>query len=67
MDEVLYNLCDNAIRYNNKDKGENVIDVSSTLDGKVKLTIKDDGIGIGKEHQERIFERFYRVDNRAVQ
>lgn len=63
MDEVLYNLCDNAIRYNNKDKGGNVIvDVSSTLDGKVKLTIKDDGIGIGKEHQERIFERFYRVD-----
>lgn len=63
MDEVLYNLCDNAIRYNNKDKGGNVIvDVSSTLDGKVKLTVKDDGIGIGKEHQERIFERFYRVD-----
>lgn len=63
MDEVLYNLCDNAIRYNNKDKGGNVIvDVSNTLDGKVKLTVKDDGIGIGKEHQERIFERFYRVD-----
>ena len=63
MDEVLYNLCDNAIRYNNKDKGGNVIvDVSNTLNGKVKLTVKDDGIGIGKEHQERIFERFYRVD-----
>lgn len=63
MDEVLYNLCDNAIRYNNKDKGGNVIvDVSNTLDGKVKLTVKDNGIGIGKEHQERIFERFYRVD-----
>lgn len=63
MDEVLYNLCDNAIRYNNKDKGGSVIvDVSNTLDGKVKLTVKDDGIGIGKEHQERIFERFYRVD-----
>lgn len=63
MDEVLYNLCDNAIRYNNKDNGGNVIvDVSNTLDGKVKLTVKDDGIGIGKEHQERIFERFYRVD-----
>lgn len=63
MDEVLYNLCDNSIRYNNKDKGGNVIvDVSNTLDGKVKLTVKDDGIGIGKEHQERIFERFYRVD-----
>lgn len=61
MDEVLYNLCDNAIRYNNKG-GNVIVDVSNTLDGKVKLTIKDNGIGIGKEHQERIFERFYRVD-----
>ena len=61
MDEVLYNLCDNAIRYNNKG-GNVIVDVSNTLDGKVKLTVKDNGIGIGKEHQERIFERFYRVD-----
>ena len=61
MDEVLYNLCDNAIRYNNNG-GNVIVDVSNTLDGKVKLTVKDNGIGIGKEHQERIFERFYRVD-----
>lgn len=61
MDEVLYNLCDNAIRYNNKG-GNVIVDVSNTMDGKVKLTVKDNGIGIGKEHQERIFERFYRVD-----
>lgn len=61
IDEVLYNLCDNAIRYNNKG-GSVIVDVSSTLDGKVRLTVKDSGIGIGKEHQERIFERFYRVD-----
>ena len=61
MDEVLYNLCDNAIRYNNKG-GNVIVDVSSTLGGKVMLTVKDTGIGIGKEHQERIFERFYRVD-----
>lgn len=61
MDEVLYNLCDNAIRYNNKG-GNVIVDVSNTLAGKVKLTVKDNGIGIGKEHQERIFERFYRVD-----
>ena len=50
MDEVLYNLCDNAIRYNNKG-GNVIVDVSNTLDGKVKLTVKDNGIGIGKEHQ----------------
>ena len=61
MNEVLYNLCDNAIRYNNKG-GNVIVDVSRTLEGKVKLTVKDTGIGIGKEHQERIFERFYRVD-----
>ena len=61
IDEVLYNLCDNAIRYNNKG-GNVIVDVSSTLDGKVRLAVKDSGIGIGKEHQERIFERFYRVD-----
>ena len=58
MDEVLYNLCDNAIRYNNKG-GNVIVDVSNTLDGKVKLTVKDDGIGIGKKQLERRFERFY--------
>jgi len=60
MEELVYNLTDNAIRYNNKNGS---VDVSvKTVDGKVILRVKDTGIGIPKEHQERIFERFYRVD-----
>lgn len=60
VEEVLYNLCDNAIRYN-KEGGSVQVMVKDRLD-KVVLTVKDTGIGIPKEHQERIFERFYRVD-----
>jgi len=54
--ELIYNLCDNAIRYN-KDGGKVTVSV-----GKDSVTVKDTGIGIPKEHQARIFERFYRVD-----
>ncbi len=60
MEELVFNLCDNAIRYN-KENGK----VEATVwnrSGKVILTVKDDGIGIPREHQDRIFERFYRVD-----
>lgn len=60
MEELLYNLCDNAIRYN-KEGGTVTVCVRDRLDT-VVLTVKDTGIGIPKEHQERIFERFYRVD-----
>lgn len=60
MVELITNLCDNAIRYNNRN-GWVAITVE-TRDGKCQLTIKDNGIGIPKEHQDRIFERFYRVD-----
>ena len=60
MNELLYNLCDNAIRYNKKGGR---VDVSvEEMDTEVVLSVKDTGIGISKEHQERIFERFYRVD-----
>ena len=60
MEELVYNLCDNAIRYNNE--GGSVYVTVRPSGKKVILSVKDTGIGIPKEHQERIFERFYRVD-----
>ena len=60
MEELVYNLCDNAIRYNNKEGKVKV--VVKPIDEKAVLVVEDTGIGIPKEHQERIFERFYRVD-----
>ena len=60
MDELIYNLCDNAIRYNNPG-GEVWVSVIKK-DDDVIVQVKDNGIGISKENQERIFERFYRVD-----
>jgi len=60
IDELLYNLCSNAIRYN---KEEGIVKVQIEKDRyHVRLIVSDTGIGIPKEHQERIFERFYRVD-----
>ncbi len=60
MEELVYNLCDNAIRYNIE--GGNVfVFVKNSAEG-VVLSVKDTGIGIPQKHQERIFERFYRVD-----
>lgn len=60
IEELLYNLCDNGIRYNNEN-GTVLVDVRPEGEH-VVLTVSDTGIGIPKEHQERIFERFYRVD-----
>ncbi len=60
VDEILYNLCDNAIRYN-RENGTVTVLVQKRLNQAV-LVVKDTGIGIPAEHQERIFERFYRVD-----
>lgn len=60
MDELLYNLCSNAVRYNNR--GGSVTVTVAPENGRVMLSVKDTGIGISKEHQERVFERFYRVD-----
>lgn len=61
MEEVLFNLCDNAIRYNYP-KGKVEVEVSKLDDGGCVLKVQDTGIGISPKHQERIFERFYRVD-----
>ena len=60
IEELLYNLCSNAIRYN-RPKGKVEVSVQKNPEG-VLLEVRDTGIGIPKEHQERIFERFYRVD-----
>lgn len=60
IEELLYNLCDNAIRYNNVN-GSVRVDVHEE-GSQVILTVSDTGIGIPKESQDRIFERFYRVD-----
>ncbi len=58
--EIIYNLCDNAIRYN-KDCGKVTITISKDA-GHAAVSVSDTGIGIAPEHQNRIFERFYRVD-----
>ena len=60
LSEILYNLCDNAIKYNVPNGGVTV-DLSPTANG-AALTVSDTGIGIPPEHQSRVFERFYRVD-----
>ncbi|WP_461811127.1 sensor histidine kinase [Faecalimonas sp.] len=60
LSEMIYNLCENGIKYN-IEGGTLSVWVGNTLQGK-KVIIRDTGIGIPKEDQERIFERFYRVD-----
>lgn len=61
LDEMIYNLCDNAIAYN-KPGGVVQVAIDRTAGAKVGLEVKDSGIGIPKDEQARIFERFYRVD-----
>ncbi|MBR2928765.1 MAG: GHKL domain-containing protein [Oscillospiraceae bacterium] len=58
--EVVYNLCDNAIQYNRP--GGKVTVTVAQRPGEVLLRVQDTGIGISPEHQEKVFERFYRVD-----
>ncbi len=60
LSEICYNLCDNAIKYN-REGGQVMVSVSRVGEEAV-LAVKDTGIGIPPEHQERVFERFYRVD-----
>lgn len=58
--ELINNLCDNAIRYNDKNGWVKVSVYEE--EEKIILSVKDNGIGISPEHQDRVFERFYRVD-----
>ncbi len=60
VEELVYNLCDNAIRYN-KENG-NVTVTVNPLEKGASVSVKDTGIGIPEKYQERIFERFFRVD-----
>lgn len=60
IEELLYNLCSNAVRYNKR--GGTVRLIVTMENAKPVISVIDTGIGIPKEHQERIFERFYRVD-----
>lgn len=59
-EEMLYNLCDNAVKYNHP--GGRVTLQVEPKQQTVEVSVTDTGIGIPKEHQERVFERFYRVD-----
>ena len=59
LSEMIYNLCDNAIKYN---RAGGTVDVVVTAGETVKLLVRDTGIGIPKTSQNRVFERFYRVD-----
>lgn len=64
IEEVLYNLCDNGIKYN-KDGGRVAVVLRNCLENsnpEVEISVEDTGIGIPSEETERIFERFYRVD-----
>ena len=58
--EVVYNLCDNSIKYNNP--GGYVKVSVSEQQGAVQISVSDNGIGIAPEHQDKVFERFHRVD-----
>lgn len=60
LEEILYNLCDNGIKYN-KDNGIVTILIKD-LGNEVQLSVEDNGIGIPREDRKRVFERFYRVD-----
>ena len=60
LEEILYNLCDNAIKYN-KDDGTMSIHTTEEKEN-VRIVVRDNGIGIPREDINRVFERFYRVD-----
>ena len=60
--EMVYNLVDNAIKYN-KENGYVIVEIKNMIDtGKIFFSVKDSGIGIPENERDRIFERFYRID-----
>lgn len=59
--EIIYNLCDNAIKYN-RPEGSVTVTLGKNEDGSTMVRVADTGIGIPREDQQRVFERFYRVD-----
>lgn len=60
FEEILYNLCDNGIKYN-KDNGTVTIHLKD-IGNAIQISVEDNGIGIPREDRNRVFERFYRVD-----
>ena len=60
LDEMIYNLCDNSIKYNKENGTVDVI--INQANNKTSVTVRDTGIGIPQNEQNRVFERFYRVD-----
>ena len=62
LDEMIFNLCDNAIKYNKNGGSADVVISSDAEKHTVTLTVRDTGIGIPGYAQNRVFERFYRVD-----
>jgi len=61
IDELIFNLIDNGIKYN-KENGTVTVDLTQTEDGLCRISVTDTGIGIGSEHHPHIFERFYRAE-----
>ncbi|MDO5559547.1 MAG: ATP-binding protein [Oscillospiraceae bacterium] len=61
IDEMIFNLVENAIKYN-RPGGNVTVSVFTTAEGKAKLSVEDNGIGIPDADRDRVFERFYRVD-----
>jgi len=60
LEEAIYNVCDNAIKYNRNDGSVSVF--LTQIAQEIQIVVKDTGVGIPKEDQDRVFERFYRVD-----
>ena len=60
LEEAVYNVCDNAIKYN-RNEGSVSVFLTQTAQ-EIQIVVKDTGVGITKEDQDRVFERFYRVD-----